>query len=368
MRCSPRLYSYDMSVAARKPVNRKAIAAGVLVALPLAAMAGLFYRATTGVYPPTMSLMEAVQQGEYRQVRDHMLTGTSPNERGDDGHSALYTAIHEKKLRIADLLLDHGALIEAENGDLVPPLYAAAEQGNIGLVRRLLDKGAKVKAVYKNGETPLHAAATSGNSELVKLFLDQGADPNAPLKSGSTPLCYAVLSGNSDSVDFLIKRGAKINVRGQNGQTPLHLACLKGNGELINRLLDEGADPDIQDSVGVLPVTLTLNRENGEATFWRLLKETKDVTKPDFRGGNLLHYALRGNVRIEVIQELIRRGCNVNKIDREGSTPFSIAIGEGNEKAEEVLIAAGARVPLQLLIQRSLRNTQPSRSFQAQEE
>ncbi len=132
----------------------------------------------------------------------------------------------------------------------------------------LLAHGADVNARDPDGRTPLYKAAAADNKELTTLLLAHGADVNARDDSGSTPLHRALYK---DESELLLSHGADVNARDNKGQTPLHNAAsddpkdFKGKGVLelatewdlarIEVLLAHGADVNATDNDGRTPLS-----------------------------------------------------------------------------------------------------------------
>jgi len=113
---------------------------------------------------------------------------------------------------IVQLLVGHGADIEARDEEGATPLMRAAEFGQTGIVRALLEHGAKVEAKDKYGNTALIAAACEcavvdmpDTLPSMKLLLEKGADVNAKNKHGNTALTVA-LENHQTAVAALLKR------------------------------------------------------------------------------------------------------------------------------------------------------------------
>ncbi|CAB4029582.1 serine threonine- phosphatase 6 regulatory ankyrin repeat subunit B-like, partial, partial [Paramuricea clavata] len=64
---------------------------------------------------------------------------------------------------ILQLLLNHGASVNAVNEEGYTPLHGAASRGHDGILQLLLNHGASVNAVNEEGYTPLHDAASRGH-------------------------------------------------------------------------------------------------------------------------------------------------------------------------------------------------------------
>jgi ankyrin len=99
--------------------------------------------------------------------------------------------------RVAILLIERGAPVDAENRDRVTPLHQAVRARNLAVAEVLLDRGANPNAADKRGSTPLHRASSSsgaGNTAgidpvpFVELLLARGANPRQKDKRGRAAL------------------------------------------------------------------------------------------------------------------------------------------------------------------------------------
>jgi ankyrin repeat protein len=66
-------------------------------------------------------------------------------------------------------------------------LYLAAWHGRLDFVQLLLDHGAAIDALTNIGRTPLYKASAKGHIDVVRLLLENGADPNISNHNGFTP-------------------------------------------------------------------------------------------------------------------------------------------------------------------------------------
>jgi ankyrin repeat protein len=76
------------------------------------------------------------------------------------------------------------------------PLHKAACWGHDAILQLLLNHGASVNAVNKEGDTPLHDAAREGHVDILQLLLNHGASVNAVNNHGDTPLHHAASLGH----------------------------------------------------------------------------------------------------------------------------------------------------------------------------
>ncbi|EXM13556.1 hypothetical protein V3481_007004 [Fusarium oxysporum f. sp. vasinfectum] len=93
--------------------------------------------------------------------------------------SALQAASAGGHEHIVKLLLDNGADVNAQGGDLYgTELQTAALEGHEHIVKLLLDNGANVNAQVEEHGTALQGAFAGGHEHIVKLLLDNGAYVN----------------------------------------------------------------------------------------------------------------------------------------------------------------------------------------------
>lgn len=126
-----------------------------------------------------------------------------------DGYTPLdlaeFASNHNK---IVQLLIAHGAEINARAASGSTPLFWAVMRDQKDDAKFLLDHGANVNTPDAYGDTILDCALHLGFQSMVELLVNKGADVNAQDQSLHRPLTYA-LQGNEDSAaDFLKKHGA----------------------------------------------------------------------------------------------------------------------------------------------------------------
>ena len=69
--------------------------------------------------------------------------------------------------------------LDCRNADSWTLLHIAANDSNVKIARLLLDHGANVNAQTPQQRTPLHFASQRGSLECTRLLIGHGADTNA---------------------------------------------------------------------------------------------------------------------------------------------------------------------------------------------
>ncbi|HIX89107.1 MAG TPA: ankyrin repeat domain-containing protein [Candidatus Akkermansia intestinavium] len=161
-------------------------------------------------------LHQAARAGLPELARVLIERGAKVNQKDDYGQTPLHCAAENacgaESCRIAALLLEHGADVNARAKYREPgrtALECAVLRGHIELVRLLLEHGADPNARDSCRNTPLHAAAAYKDTELAEMLLAAGADVNARNEDGDTPLSLAERAGATDTAALLRARGAK---------------------------------------------------------------------------------------------------------------------------------------------------------------
>ena len=132
-------------------------------------------------------------------------------ERGADanfqiiGLPLIFHAVKQKEHapQIIQLLLDHGADLEATSGptdatgnDDINALHWAAGKGMIHAADFLISKGVDISKPCSSGKTPLILAAERGHLEVVKLLLAKGAGLHERYANGGSALMWAASQGH----------------------------------------------------------------------------------------------------------------------------------------------------------------------------
>lgn len=197
--------------------------------------------------------------------------GVNPNDRNAQGHTALTTAIRERRVDLLNLLLAHGAnpnqrgqdwpvCMAVRSPDILQQLLPAvtdlsahkgvmdmAVQANqLESIKLLLAAGASVE--YKNGGvfSPLTTALREDHRDIVKFLLDEGgADPNVP--GEHLPIVKAVrrcTDGDFSMIELLLERGADPNKTYRDWNAIMQ-AIENRDMKLLHLLVEKGGGVDL---------------------------------------------------------------------------------------------------------------------------
>jgi ankyrin repeat protein len=173
--------------------------------------------------------------------------------------------LNESNSEDAVFLINAGADVNAhdEQYDNTVPLIIAS-RADKEMVQLLISHGADVNAQNKFGTTALLDAAFHGREDIVKILLDAGADVNQHDTDGETALLISLAKSRVRIAKLLIDAGANVNVQDAKGRTSLMLAAQNGLVDIIKRLFEKNADITLKDIMG---------RTAPDYAFWPDIKQ-----------------------------------------------------------------------------------------------
>ena len=254
----------------RSPSQRTEARRACAALLALGALAGLAVCGGARA-AATAEVADAAMRGDHVELRSLLEHGADVNAAQGDGMTALHWAAVNVDLDVAKWLIYAGANVHATTRlNAVTPLWLAAQSGDALMVRLLVDNKAEPDAATAAGVTPLMIASAAGNAVAISLLIERGADPNATERTyGQTPLIFAAAYNRPDAIGVLLEHGANVAAATKvrlpagepmGGLTALHYAVRQGNVEAVDALLDKGADVNAVTADNTTPLMLaTIN-------------------------------------------------------------------------------------------------------------
>jgi ankyrin repeat protein len=196
--------------------------------------------------------------------------GANINARNDRGATPLYFALKDPDL--AQRLVARGADVNIRAFGDHTPLHQAAFSGDLRVAKLLIDHGANLDASGAQG-TVLHRIIyqkTKAGSEMAKLLIESGARLQE-FSYGNTELHLAALDNYADVVPILVKHGANVDAVNSYGHAPLYYAARHGHSKTADALIAAGANKSVivEANYGKAP-QLNEKLKEGEAYLWYL--------------------------------------------------------------------------------------------------
>ncbi|KAI7986200.1 ADP-ribosylation factor GTPase-activating protein AGD3 [Camellia lanceoleosa] len=145
-------------------------------------------QASSGTSLNLSKAMQCQAQGESPDVYFDCLTDLTDS-------SSSFSSVRESEDEFIAEFLDDEFL------DGCSLLHLACQAADIGMVELLLQHGANVNASDSRGQTPLHHSIIRGRIAIAKLLLTRGADPHACDSEGKTPL--QLVTETCDDIEIL---------------------------------------------------------------------------------------------------------------------------------------------------------------------
>lgn len=159
--------------------------------------------------------------------------------------------------------------------------------------------------------TLLHWSAQCGSHKCVKLLCNTGARVDAIDTEGNSPSIIAAAYGYDSILAYLIARGAR-RLRRPDGYSALHAAAAIGCVACVRRL------------VSLIPDSI--NEQDGNGV-----------------GRSPLHWACQEG-HVDVVEELLSAGADLEIVSDGEFTPLKIAAAEGHVDVVRSLVRAGVDV------------------------
>jgi quinoprotein dehydrogenase-associated probable ABC transporter substrate-binding protein len=188
------------------------------------------------------------------------------------GETALQIAIRQKSEALVRYLLEHGAGVAVPDRDGWTPLMTAAWVNEGSIVTLLTKRHADPNAAGAGDLTPLGIALQGGKDAATVALIEAGADVNRPVgAAGYTPLMLAVARQSKIAAQVVLKRGADVNAHNQGGVTALMIAAAADQPELVALLVQAGANVAAQSETG--ETALSIARAKDYQAVMKLLEQ-----------------------------------------------------------------------------------------------
>jgi quinoprotein dehydrogenase-associated probable ABC transporter substrate-binding protein len=188
------------------------------------------------------------------------------------GATALQIAIRQKSAALVRYLLGRGAGVAVPDRDGWTPLMTAAWVNEGAIVTLLAKHHADPNAAGAGNLTPLGIALQGGKDAATVALIEAGADVNRPVgAAGYTPLMLAVARQSKIAAQVVLKRGADVNAHNQGGVTALMIAAAADQPELVALLVQAGANVAAQSETG--ETALSIARAKDYQAVMKLLEQ-----------------------------------------------------------------------------------------------
>lgn len=281
-------------------------------------------------------LRNAIVAFSARMARLLLDAGASPDTKSWLGEPIIISAAWNPGARaVLEVLLDHGADVNATSNDGHSALMLAAQAGLLETVQILVDRGANLTLVDIHGHSVFAYAAMGYQPHVVEYLVGcDGFDIHAE------GLVYQMISYECDAaLKILLQRGASPNgVDEIGGQSVLHTAVLRRSATAVRTLLQNGADI-AGDHRGLTPLMVAIEMDN-----LPIVKILLEYWTPHDAGADVFQTLMLacGRRSKEIVELLLEKGVDINMVDTDGVTVMAHAKKAGWDNVVAMMASYGA--------------------------
>ena len=286
-------------------------------------------------------------------------------ERADQLYARFVNTLKNSDDSVAEFINGQVNLNRLTPDGMAPILYASGIQ--VDEMLGIEGNSANVKVVDENGHNPAVRALLQQNTDTLERLLRFKDDDFRECDSHNKDLVdYALEVNNPMAVRLLNKHGFDFNRADENGLVPAMRAARDNQAEVFVELMrNPHLEIDVKDNNGksltdyVLdspsmeiwaayaakvdergrsPLLLAVQNNDME-TFGALMATgLSNLDAADKQSGETALLAALKNKNYEMAQQLIDAGADINVQDKQGNTPLSYAIMDGNKELFDRLI------------------------------
>lgn len=194
-----------------------------------------------------ITVFKIIASNDMNSLKQWIAERNSVEIRNDKGETPLIAATYGNHIEIAQLLIDAGADVNAQDKMLNSSFLYAGATGYLEILKMGLKAGADYKVFNRYNGTALIPACEKGHTAIVaELLKDKSFPVDHINKLGWTALLEAIILNNGNTrqveiVNMLIQAGCNVNLADHEGVTPLTHAKNKDFKAIITLLEKAGA-------------------------------------------------------------------------------------------------------------------------------
>ncbi|KAJ5692005.1 hypothetical protein N7462_001428 [Penicillium macrosclerotiorum] len=303
-------------------------------------------------------LLEGAGAGGWEDLIERILDrGRGPDGAGegfwiDSLQSAFDYAVQHNRLRIVEMLLDHGARPDGLDFSEPYSTTTAIRKGNSEILALLLDRGANIDYVAWD-EPYLQTAISTGNVDLVKVLLEKKYQSKFATISNLSKMMITAVKGGEAVFKLLLEQGVSLDPQNKTHHQAFITAAKQAKLTALKAFLDAGFSPEIRDTIegnghqSLLCLALVaIDAEAALSAAELLLNYGADIEARDpltdetpllymvGRKGSPINY----QARLRATRILLEKGANPFFINNRDQNPLTKAAEKGNLEMVKLLL------------------------------
>jgi len=318
-----------------------------------------------GKYP----IFTAVEVGNYDIFEYLIKKFDNLNIKNNNGISLLNFIINEYEKAMCQYILrnyNNIAIYENDSSGFTP-LENAINKNNANIVQMILEYGLKheidlnVNEKDSSGNLPLIKAINKNNFDMtyaiLGYYIQRKIDINIKDNNGNTPLIllYKNYINNRKSnpsmfnkiFDYLLEY-YDINQTDHSGNTVLYYAICNKDIDVMKKLLNMSANLFLKNNFKKSPMDIAFNQKNYDVFKTIIEYSNIDFNIENIEGDSFLMTIIKSdkfsnNEKQMLIERLIKKGVNINFLDKHGNTPLVYAL-QSDLSIYKLLVENGAYI------------------------
>ena len=283
-------------------------------------------------------LIDACIQGNTRMVDALIDGGANVNAIMELGYCAFAAAIDNKRMKLAEHLLERGAVPNFGEVDTLP--LAVAEHGSLSLIKAIESRGGSIVRPDMQARVAF-VAARNKDEAVLDHVLNNGADLGYNNDLKYSPLILASLVNHIGLVGRCLARGDDANLQDVDNETALSLAIEKDHREVIDILRLHRAQvidyPEMTEKGGMFLAAT----DGALGTILNLHDAGMSINIEDSAGNTPLLISAQ-NGHVGVVRSLYHLGADINHKNKDGLSASNLAKKANQEKVLKTLMEFGA--------------------------
>ena len=255
------------------------------------------------------------------------------------GRSPAFLATFPGKVRILELLSEHGADFISGTDEQFSPLHLACQEGHEKVVHFLIREAPDLLHTEHNKtHCATSLAAYFGYPRILKLLVDAGMPQVTAQKLNDKVLFEACSNGDVDIVRYILHEFPEfIDKKDGNDATVSYVAAAKGHTDVLELLHDSGLDLMAANKFGQTGLHVACRAGHLSATRYLLGLHPEYVNWKDDTDCTPAYFAsASGN--LEVLKCLIEFGANMISCNQNGQSVLHVVCRGGKMDITEYLI------------------------------
>lgn len=280
-----------------------------------------------------------------KKIESDIGLGNSPSELNEYGFDPICYALLEKanNKSIIHLLKKKGNHINKNTHDSRTYLFWAAYKNNIEIMNYLVKNGAKTNLTDSHGNTVMNFAATTGqlNKKIYDFCIMNGADPSYELNrnGANTLLILSPFLKGDEMLKYFISKGVDMNSVDKNGNGIFNYTARGGDISQLDLLISEGISykKNSKEESNAF-IFASQGKNNNLKTFQYLDSigvNPKIITKNEMTP---MHFLPRNIENLRIYDFFIKKGVDINRLDKDGNTVLSNAAIHGKKELISFLL------------------------------